>query len=458
MNGRATGLEARIADWRMAVLRGQAIDDADADELESHLRDQIAELEAAGLSPDEAFLIAIRRMGEMDAVAAEYAREHSDRLWKQHAVIRPADPDTRPLWPVLVFAAVAVAAIQVARLLAEAPGGYPTAFFGDPIAPWFGRNLGIILLAPLVAYFVVQRRMPWQRILILAGIVGALALVMNLYPYTSASATETIVALHAPVVMWFVVGAAYAGGDVGTARRRMEFIRFSGEWVIYLTLIVLGGGVFAGLTAAVLGGIAPESIDEVLTWVLPSGGAAGIVVAAWLVEAKKGVIENLAPVLTAIFTPLFAAMLLVSAGVYVVLGIGRDFDRELLAAFDALLLVVVGLLVYGISARREAGPAHVMDVIRLVAVAAAIVLDLIVLIAMLLRVGDLGFTPNRAAALGLNIVLLVNLAGAAWLLVRGIVARGGTGPLERWQTGYLPVLAAWVAAVVIVLPPLFGFA
>jgi hypothetical protein len=452
-----TDLEPRIAEWRAAVLRGQAIDAADADELESHLRDQITELEGVGLSPDEAFLIGIRRIGEMDAVAAEYAREHSDRLWKQHAVVRPADTETRSFWPMLVLAAVAVVLIQVARLLAEAPGGYPTAFFGDPIAPWFGRNLGIILLAPLVTYFVVRRRMLWPRILLVAAIVAALLVVINVYPYTADSASELIVALHAPVVMWFVVGIAYTSGEMGSARRRMEFLRFSGEWAIYLTLIVLGGGVFVGLLSVVLGGIAPESIDEVMTWVLPSGGAAGIVVAAWLVEAKKGIIENLAPVLTAIFTPLFAAMLLAVAGVYLVLGIGREFDRELLGGFDALLIVVVALVVYGISARRDPGPARLLDLLRLAAVVAAIVLDLIVLVAMLLRVGDLGFTPNRAAALGLNIVLLGNLAGAGWFLGRAIATKGGSAPVERWQTGYLPVFALWVSLVVVALPPLFSW-
>jgi hypothetical protein len=30
--------------------------------------------------------------------------------------------------------------------------------------------------------------------------------------------------------------------------------------------------------------------------------------------------------------------------------------------------------------------------------------------------------------------------------------------LEQWQTGYLPVFAAWVALVVLAVPPLFGFA
>jgi hypothetical protein len=126
--------------------------------------------------------------------------------------------------------------------------------------------------------------------------------------------------------------------------------------------------------------------------------------------------------------------------------------------FDALLVVVLGLVLYGLSAREpSAGPGW-MDRIQLVAVASALVLDAMVLGAMLVRIGDLGFTPNRTAALGLNLVLLVDLAGSAWLSARFLTGRGAFHRLERWQTAYLPVFAGWAAAVVVVLPPLFAFA
>ncbi len=98
-----------------------------------------------------------------------------------------------------------------------------------------------------------------------------------------------------------------------------------------------------------------------------------------------------------------------------------------------------------------------MDRIQLVAVGSALALDALVLVAMVARIGDLGFTPNRVAALGLNLVLLVNLSGAAWLSVRFLRGRVAFQRLERWQTSYLPVFAVWAAAVVVVLPPLFGF-
>src|SRR4029453_9406718 len=98
---------------------------------------------------------------------------------------------------------------------------------------------------------------------------------------------------------------------------------------------------------------------------------------------------------------------------YAVTGLAEAFDRELLSVLDALLVVVLGLVLYGLSAREPSTSPGWMDRIQLVAVASALVLDLMVLGAMIARIGDLGFTPNRTAALGLNLVLLVNLAGAA---------------------------------------------
>lgn len=441
-------LETQIGAWRAAILRGRAVDATDADELEGHLREQISDLEAAGLSGEEAFLIAVRRLGRVDQITAEFAREHGDRLWKQLAMPRADDGRRRAVITMFSFAVVAAVLAQFARIFAQLPG---------TSGAWLLRDASLFVLPVLAAYFAVLRRMPWRWVLGLGAVVAALAVAVNLFPLAQGGSTELLVAIHLPVVLWVVVGAAYLGGELRWSARRMDFIRFSGEWAIYYTLIALGGAVLVGLTVAVLTPIAPGSIKEVLNWVVPSGAAGAVVVAAWLVEEKKSVIENLAPVLTAIFTPLFAIMLLVSAVVYTVAGIGRDFDRDLLTVFDVLLLVVLGLVVYGISARESARDAGVMDVIRLVAVAAAILLDALVLVSMFARIGEFGFTANRVAALGLNLVLLANLAVTAWLTARLLAGRALPVRIERWQTGYLPVFAAWVTLVVLVLPPLFGF-
>jgi hypothetical protein len=443
------GVESQIAEWRAYVAKAPAVDGRDVDELEAHLRDQIAELDAADLTADEAFLVAVKRMGDLDSLSREFAREHSGRLWKQ-LVLKGDDEPARPSggWiEAFGFALAAGVTIQVARLAAQ----FPAQEEG-----WFLRNIGLFVLPFLAGYFARRRQLDPRRWLLTAAPFALAALVVNLYPYSAESATELLVAAHLPVVLWFAVAYPYMGGTIRSHERRMDFVRFTGEWAIYYALIALGGGVLLLLTGLILEPIGID-LDGIAEWVLPSGAAGAVVVAGWLVESKQHVVENMAPVLTMLFTPLFAVMLTVAAATYAVSGVAGAFDRELLGVFDALMVVVLGLVLYAMSARDPSRPAGLMDHVQLLAVASALVLDVMVLGAMVARIGDLGLTPNRVAALGLNLVLLVNLAGTAWLSTRFLRGRVAFHRLERWQTCYLPVFALWAAAVVAVLPPLFAF-
>jgi hypothetical protein len=442
-------VESQIAEWRAYLVHAAGVNGHDVDELEDHLRHQIAELNAVGLSPDEAFLVAVKRMGELDALSREFAREHSGRLWKQLVLTGDDEPARASSdWlSTLAFAVAAAVVIQVARLAAGFPDDEPN---------WLARNASLFVLPFLAAYFARRRQLDTRRWALTAAPFVLAALVVNLYPWDADSATEGLVVLHLPVVLWFVVAYPYMGGTLRSHERRMDFVRFTGEWFIYYVLIALGGGVLMGLTAAILEPTGVD-VDRIAEWVLPSGAAGAVIVAAWLVEWKQRVVENMAPVLTVLFTPLFAVMLAGAAVIYAVTGLGEAFDRELLSVLDALLVVVLALVLYGMSARDPSTSPDWMDGIQLVAVVSALVLDVMVLGAMIARIGDLGFTPNRTAALGLNLVLLVNLARAAWLSARFLTRRSRLHPLERWQTTYLPVFALWAASVVVILPPLFAF-
>ena len=93
---------------------------------------------------------------------------------------------------------------------------------------------------------------------------------------------------------------------------------------------------------------------------------------------------------------------------------------------------------------------------QVVLVISALLADAVALWAIAARITEFGLSPNRVAVLGVNVILLVNLAWSAVLYIRFLRARGSFTALERWQTDYLPVYAVWAAIVVIVFPPLFG--
>jgi hypothetical protein len=169
------------------------------------------------------------------------------------------------------------------------------------------------------------------------------------------------------------------------------------------------------------------------------------------------VVENMAPVLTRLFTPFFAAVLIVFLGTLLWTGRGIGIQRNLLIGFDLLLVVVLGLLLYSISARDPGSAPGIFDVVQVVLVIGALLADAVALWAIAARISELGFSPNRVAALGENVILLVNLAWSAALYIRFLRGRGSFSALERWQTNYLWVFAAWAAIVVIAFPPVFAF-
>lgn len=453
-------VEVQIDAWRAHLRRSRAITASDAEELEDHLREQIASLGADGLSEDEAFLVAVKRMGAVDDLTREFAREHSDRLWKQLVLSgdvggggaeSAAAYGSRKMWVALALAVAAAAAIKVPAL------------FGiefDGISTFYPLNLGFFTLPFIAAYFAWERPLPRTGRAGLGAVFAAAAVVVNAFPFTPSpgSDTEVLTLLHLPIALWLVVGVAYVGGRWAGSDRRMDFVRFTGEVFIYYVLIALGGGVLIGLTFGLFQAIGIDVQHQVEAWILPCGAAGATVVATWLVEAKQSVIENMAPVLTRVFSPLFALVLLTFVVTMVWTGRGIDVEREILIAFDLLLVVVFALLLYSVSARDSLAPPGLLDWIQLTLVGTALVVDVLALWAVGSRISDFGFTPNRVAALGENVVLLANLAGSAFLYARFL--RGGVAfsRLSDWQTSYLYVLAAWAAVVAFVFPLLFGFA
>src|SRR3989337_4161915 len=155
----------------------------------------------------------------------------------------------------------------------------------------------------------------------------------------------------------------------------MDFIRFSGEFFIYYVLIALGGGVLTGFLMMMFQTIGIDAEWFIQSWLIPCGAAGAVVVASWLVEAKQSVIENMAPVLTRLFTPLFTILLLVFLATMAWTGNPINVEREVLIAFDLLLALVVGLVLYAASARDPAAPPDFFDKLQLLLVVSALVVD-----------------------------------------------------------------------------------
>jgi hypothetical protein len=129
-------------------------------------------------------------------------------------------------------------------------------------------------------------------------------------------------------------------------------------------------------------------------WLIPCGAMGAIVIGSWLVEAKQGVIENMAPALTRLFTPLFTVLFLAFLVTMGWTGNPINVKREVLIGFDLLLAVVVGLVLYAASARDPQAPPGFFDGLQLLLVISALAVDVVALAAIAARISEFGFTPT----------------------------------------------------------------
>lgn len=493
-------LEALIGAWR---------DRIGDDALERSLRAHLDELGQAGLAPEEALLVAARRTGTLEAALAVLDQGihagHGQRT--EDTPLDPADDTAHDpaddaghgrtvdavtdrggdglhdqprsfepaqvagLWAMLGLGPdaagrdarrefVVMGALACAAAVAiKAPEVAGVEFEND--GDFYLRNLSLLVLPFLAGYFAWKRRLAPPMLTVVAAAFALPAVLVNVYPFGDGrdpADTEVLVALHLPIAMWLVVGMAHAGGDWRSEAKRMDFVRFTGEWVIYYGLIALGGGVLAASTGGIFSAIGIDAGEFIGLWLVPCGAAGAVVVAGWLAESRQGVLERIAPVLTRLFTPLFAAMLASFLLAMALTRRGIDVGRGVLIFFDVLLALVLALVIYSVAARDPNAPRGLFDLLQLLLVTAALLVDLLVLGAIVGRLSDFGATPNRIAALGENLVLLANLAWTAWLYLGFWRGRRTFAALARWQTAYAPVYAVWLAAVVVVFPPVFGFA
>src|ERR687897_2704832 len=155
--GHGVSLEEQIDRWRSYLRRRQAIRSTDVAELEDHLREQVAVLVDAGLATDEAFLVAVKRMGKLDALSREFARQHSDRLWKQLVVVPydSGEPRARARTDAIVAFSLAVAA----AVLIKVPALFGIQLDQEAGFYFYARNLSMFVLPLLSGYFVWKRRL-----------------------------------------------------------------------------------------------------------------------------------------------------------------------------------------------------------------------------------------------------------------------------------------------------------
>lgn len=77
-------VDEQIEQWRNGLAESELLAGSDVSELENHLRDEMGHLKTSGLSDEETFLVARRRLGDTAALADEFAKVNGSRRLTNH--------------------------------------------------------------------------------------------------------------------------------------------------------------------------------------------------------------------------------------------------------------------------------------------------------------------------------------------------------------------------------------
>lgn len=165
---------ARIEQWRAGLVGSESLRQSDANELQTHLREEMERLKTAGLRDDEAFLVARHRLGGADVLKERLATADP-----RHRV------SNRLYWMVLGILTYYVLGPLTSLLsLPTAYLAYHAGLRGAPLA-YFDTIAGIAVYV-LVVYLLMRcLAFHWHSRIMTKGIaasicVGALAAGVNL--------------------------------------------------------------------------------------------------------------------------------------------------------------------------------------------------------------------------------------------------------------------------------------
>jgi len=440
-------LESNIRSWSDLMREKGSCTESDLLELEDHLRDEIEDLTKIGLTQDEAFLISIKRLGNVNAISNEYSKINSEHLWKY--LIVDSTMKTKNHYQILL--------LIIFSLLAGTLFKIPEIFGYSVNDLFYFKNSTLFILPFVTLFFIIKRKLDWKISVAILGIFMVSALLINIYPSYNPNNTEILTGIHLPIFLWLMTGITYIGSEWKDSKGRMNFIRFTGESFIYGVLITCGVGVLSLFTMLIFSAIGIDLESFIFNYLIIYGMCGAVMITLYLVEAKKSIVENFAPILAKIFSPLFLITMVTFLIVMVFTGKSPLVDRNFLIGFDLMLVLVLGLVLYVISARNLHERKNIFDFINLALILTALVIDIVALTAILVRLQNFGITPNKVAALGENIMLLVNLVILSWLYIRYLTNKIDFKNLEKFQTSYLTIYAIWMAIVAFIFPLLFGF-
>jgi len=320
---------------------------------------------------------------------------------------------------------------------------------------YYAKNAGFIVFPALMVYFVWKQQQPIQKLIAPLIISLVSALYINSLPTFINSDSVNQAFFHLPLFLWVIFGYTFIGGDVSTTNKTINFLRFNGDLLVLSGLMLIAGGLFTAITINLFEVLKVNIITIYFNYFVAIGVSIIPLFAAYLIENNGHLVHKVSPVIARIFTPLVTITLLIYLATIFLTGTYPNANRDYLLLFNVLLIVVMALILFSLSEITKNTQQKSTHLILWVLSVLAIVVNGIALWSILFRINDFGFTPNRLAVLGSDILILVNLLLVSFNLLKVVNGRVEVEKVESSIALFMPLYLLWTAFVVFGFPFLF---
>lgn len=346
--------------------------------------------------------------------------------------------------------------ISMAAILAAAIAKIPD-FFPIGMDFFYPRNISFIVLPMLAAYFAWLQKLPLKTTITVLLLFVSAAVFINWLPLPLTSDTMLLSCIHLPLVGWSLLGFIYTGGRLRNWERRPDFLRYNGDLLVMGSLIVSGIMLLTGITIGLFDLIGLSIAEFYTKWILIVELAAAPLIATYVIRYNPLLVNKVSPVIARIFSPV-VLITLVAYLIGIAIAKKDPFnDRDFLLLFNGLLIGVLAIIFFSVVELQRSTESKLAYWIIFLLALVTILVNGIALSAILYRIGSWGFTPNRTAVLGGNILFFVNLLFIAYRLSRQVRGFSTTGQeIEKSIAQFLPIYSAWAIVVTFLFPLIFG--
>jgi len=322
---------------------------------------------------------------------------------------------------------------------------------------FYPRNIGFLVFPFLTFFFAWRNKLPKTKALIIAAITAISLVYINLLPNEPDSDTLILACIHLPLLLWAVLGIAFTSSGIKNYTKRLDFLSFNGELLVMSAILVLAGIILTGITIGLFELIGLQIADlyfsYIVIFILPSVP----LLACFLVQTNPGLVNKVSPVIAKIFSPAVLIMLVIYLCAIIYSGKDPYTNRDFLTLFNILLLGVMALIFFSVTEGWKEDRLGSNKYILLPLSLVTIIVNIIALSAIIFRISEWGFTPNRLAVLGVNILMLIHLLMVSFRLYRAARKKENIAQVAIIIVSYLPIYFFWTIFVVFLFPMIFNF-